>query len=62
MLGSAAEAERFYGAILTDDGSYAVIQISSNAGVPRREPRLGALASALYALRTLLDRRKVAGV
>ena len=62
MSGSAAEAERFYGAILADDGSYVVIQVSSNARVTRREPRLSVLASALYALLTLFDRRKVARV
>ena len=62
MPGSAAAAERFYVVILTNDDSFEVIQTLSDAGVTRREERLSALASALYALRALFDRRKVARV
>ena len=62
MPGSTAEAERSYVVILTNDESYEVVQISSYAGVTRREVRLSALASALNALQTLFDRRKVARI
>ena len=62
MPGSAVEAELFYVVILANDDSFEVIQISSYAGVTRREARLSVLASALYALRALFDRRKVARV
>ena len=58
----AAEEERCYVTILINDRSYAVIQISSNAGVNRRDNRLSASKSAFYALRTFFDGRKVARV
>ena len=60
MPGPAAEAERWNVVILPNGGSYAAIQISSDAGVVMKETSLGALSPAFCALRTLFDGRKLA--